>query len=216
MIHNILLLAGLNIYKGIEFLWLIIMCIYSGREMGSAIDKENRNSAGKPAFIFIPDKWKWLFRNRVNTYAGKNKILRVSFIIQLLGYLFAFFEIVLFVSFLFCKKERLTTFSFQLYIFYALISIFLGGVSSYIYERNMQTAYDYDWITYFQEAFSLYSKRSCRIIDKKNESTYEIVIGAFCKHKYLATAECQVEIGEKKYAIHVYDKAGPYWIIRSF
>ena len=45
--------------------------------MGSAIDKENRNLAGKPAFIFIPDKWKWLFRNRVNTYAGKNKILRV-------------------------------------------------------------------------------------------------------------------------------------------
>lgn len=209
------LMFVINEFEVLEILFCFFMCLYMARECGSRIDKENRQSAGKPVFISIPDKWRWLFCNKVNSYAGRTKILRVSFVIHLLGYLSASIELLFLLMYLYYGTEEFVTFSFRVWLLCGLLVSGISLVSSYIYESNLQRAYDYDWITYWQEGIQSFSKRKCRVIDKKDDGIYVITIGV-CKHRHLAISEFSVGINENLYAIHIYNEDGPCWELRKY
>lgn len=200
-------------------IWWFIMSIYSGRLLGYTMDKQNREVGGKPIFVSIPEKWRWAFRFRNESYTDKYKILRASAVFQLLGYLFSSVEILILIIMIFNKTLDLTALATSVYVIFMLSGFFFVLLPNRVrYNYYMRRTYDYDWITYCKEQFGGRTKRPCKIVSKINENTYEITLGRFGKHKYRANADIKVKIGEKMYAVHMdhsVDENVPYWKIKN-
>ena len=81
----------------LRVLWWMLICVFIGREVGCSIDRQNRDIGGKPKFATIPKKWRWIFKQKQNTYAEKTKILKASIMSHLIGYLFGLIEMILLV-----------------------------------------------------------------------------------------------------------------------
>lgn len=188
-----------------------ICCIWIGRETGYTLDKQNRKPEGKPKFVLIPNKWLWLFRYQKNEYAAKYNILRTSIYCHLLGYAFSVFEVLVLLYVVISKNK--TALSEKIFFAYILLMSAICIPESYRYERNLQRAYDYDWITYLQEAFRGVSRRKCTVVEQKGDGIYEIVFGKWNKRRYVAKATKTLNIGDVKYARHIYGEKGPYWLI---
>lgn len=192
----------------------VIMFIWIGYDGGYTIDKQYREPGGKPIFINIPDRWKWLFKFQTNTYI--RKIVRPGFSTYLLGYLFAALEIILlFITLNLEEWQLLIKIADGLVYLFVFLCFVIVMPDIMMYEKNMRNTYDYDWITYFQEGFSLNPKRRCHIVKHIEGTTYEIALGYRNKRKYLAEVVVPVNVGEMKYAVHVYDEKRPYWIIKN-
>lgn len=200
-----------------NILW-IILCVYIGRYNAYVLDKQYSDPGGKPIYITIPNNWRWAFRFQESSY--NNKIWRVSFFFALLGYLFGIIERVLLLCAIKSElKDRIFDISYEVFCWYIFLSLMVMIIGTFGYEYNMRIAYDYDWVTYFQEGIFQKSKRRCKVINQIDEETYEIILGRFGKRIYRAEAEGPMEIGDKKYAIHFYhslEKNTPYWIIKNY
>lgn len=192
-----------NIGEVLVIFW-IVMSIYSGRYLGYTMDMENSDIGGRPMFVIIPQKWRWLFRFRNQVYADKYKLLIASVAFQLLGYFCSVVEITILLVMVLNKNLNLTSLATLVYVIYMLIGIFCIFFPNNIrYDYYMRRTYDYDWITYFKEELNIRPKRTCRIVSQIDENTYEITLGRFGKKKHQANADMQVKIGEKKYAVHI-------------
>ena len=202
--------------------WWCLTCFYTGREVGAKIDLQNRDVGGKPKLVQIPWKWQSIFKQRQGLYMYDNKILKASVLSHLLGYTFAMIELILFViGICFQMKSKIVIVADSCFFVFILVMAFGVLLPDGIrYEKNMQKAYDYDWITSFQEALTQKSKRKCTIISVIDERTCEIeFLKGIKKHRFYAETEFPVEIGEIKYALHYYhpiDEDKPYWIIKNY
>lgn len=195
------------------YVWYIIMCVWSGRELGYSMDIQHREFAGKPTIVSVPYKWLWLFRRRKNEYAS-NHILRVSVVCHLFGYAFSLFEVLILLYAIIIKSK--TALAGLVFTAYVLLLIGIIIPVSYRYHRNLQMYYDYDWTTYFQEAFRGVSRRKCTVVAQKGDGIYEIVFGKFRKRRYVARSSKELNINDVKCAVHVYGEKGPYWVIKNW
>lgn len=192
---------------------LIFICAWGDRDFGYIFDKQNREPEGKPQFIDVPVKWRWMFRFQNETYADGNKILKASVVVHLLGYFFSFLEIIILLCTVVGDTRKLADLSMGIFLLHEVILaiyIFPIGLK---YEKNLRKAYDYDWITFVQEIFFENPRRRCKIIEKIDENTYEIKVG---RYVYLAKSKKPVNTEERLYAYHRYDEGKPYWIIKNY
>ena len=200
-------------------LWTIL-CFYIGRYNAYIIDKQNSDLGGKPVFVVVPDKWKWLFRFQKNSYVRKNKLLKISVVLCLIGYAFAIIELFLLIYAIIAGVTTIISkMAFLVFIVFMGIFMIIMCGASIRYEYNMSIAYDYDWITYFQEGLVQKSKRRCKVVSQLTEGTYEITFGRYGKRRFRAETDVPVEIGDQKYAVHYYhslDSDEPFWVIKNY
>lgn len=205
--------------KVFVIVWSILICFWSGRSIGSRIDKEYRDPGGKAYYVNINSKWRWIYKKINDTYSESSRILLASMIWHLLGYAFSVIEMLLLISGIIMKNtEFMSTISCQILIVYFLFAgIFVGLPTGIMYSHNMRKTYDYDWITDVKEKICSNSKRTCKIVSISQNDICEIKIGYFGRKHRVAKAEKDIPvwIGKRMYAIHVYDTCNPCWIIKE-
>ena len=203
-----------------ECILFICLTVWTGREVGDVIDKQNRDVGGNPCFLKISDKWRWLFRFQKKLYTDKFTILRASVILHLLGYLSAIIEFMLFIIALITNNLKIISVVPQIYFtstIFGMLCVFFPDSIRYFY--YMHKSYQYDWITDFKEQLVQNSKRRCKVVSKLDDNTFEITLGRLGKKKFRASADVPVEVGDEKVAVHVYhslDENAPFWVIKNF
>lgn len=210
-----------DISKGVFIIILsIVFCIWFGRDSGYVIDRQNRDPGGKPEFVIVPLKYRWLFKFQNKMYSDKYTILKASVAFHLLGYFFGIVETVVLVVFILTENTQLIPISISFAILNIAIGVFfIQFPDSSRYDRNMRETYDYDYITYYKQQLTGNSKRRCRIVSQIDEHTYEITIGLFGKKKFRAISDVAVNIGDMQYAVHMgylMDDNMPYWKIKTY
>lgn len=83
------------------------------------------------------------------------------------------------------------------------------------YSRNMQLAYDCDWITQLQEILTIYPKRRCTVVSQMNASTYKITLGRWGTRSHIAKSAIPVAIGTRMYAVHSNENGSPFWVMKD-
>ncbi len=193
-------------------LWYSFMFWYASRSSGRSLDKQHRKTEGKPHFVEIPRRYKWLFSF---DYLTGMVVVKEGLTVQVVGYLFSAFEVCCAVfAYLFQKTDIIRQMSFYRVLAYVLIAGYIMTRMEIRYERNMQNAFDYDWISYFQHAVIALPKRKCVVLSKMDASTYEIRL-SISRKKYGARSSVEVTIGAKYYAVHSYEQGYPFWSIRD-
>ena len=195
-----------------SFLWWAAMCILIGRSVGKTIDTQYREPAGNPSFVTIPDRWKWLFHFR---YTFGNEVVREGFLTHILGYCFAAIELLFLLCATVFKQSSLAQVSNWTFILFGS-AVVLALIPMYIrYQRNLQQAYDCDWITQIQGALTIFPRRRCRILSQINSTTCWITLGRFGRRKYMAKMKDPVTVGKKMYAIHSTEGDAPFWTVKE-
>lgn len=194
-----------------RILWWAVVCCWSGYSVGRTVDVQYHEREGKPTFVSIPEHLRIFFHFR---YFLGNEVVREGVITQILGYTFGLVEIVLFV---FSTILKLNVNSLQIADWIVILYVFiltLVLLPMHIrYERNMQRAYDCDWITQLQENLTIYPKRQCKIVSTNNTSTCIITLGRWGKRKFVARATIPVYPGTVLFAVHSSENGPPFWTI---
>lgn len=197
----------------LRIVWWGIVCFFTGRSVGNTVDIQYREKEGKPQFIKIAQQNKSLFRFK---YIGGTEVVREGLITQILGYIFSIIETILLILAIIVRDfQRLALIADWLVILFAAIVTFVVLLPMHFkYQHYIRVAYDCDWITQFQEAFTLYPKRRCRIISEIDSSTYEIMLSRWGK-KRLAKADIPVTVGAVMFAVHSNEQGFPFWTIKN-
>ena len=196
-----------------RIIWWIILCIYAGRHVGKTVDIQYREAEGKPRFYTIPENRKCIFHFRY--FTGKS-VVKEGVIIQLVGYVFSFLEFV--TLFLAYFSNELLFFSLigeWLVIIFVLIIVVVLLPMALRYQKNINHAYDCDWITVLQENLTIYPKRRCRIISQTGDNVYVIVLSRWGRKKRLAKSFVPVVVGSIMYAVHSNEQGSPFWTIKN-
>lgn len=192
----------------------MLLCILGGLNVGASVDQQYREPEGKPHFIEVPHKLKWLFRFR--HFAGA-EVVKVAFYIEVVGYVYALAYLCMAaLAWLWDGlNDRLRLICYLLLAMYVFSVVSLLLPMAWRYERNKQKEFQYDWITYLQEALSLYPKRRCRIIAQIDDSTYRIRLAGLFRTEFVAKSQKKVAVNKKMYAVHQYELGFPFWIIKD-
>lgn len=193
-------------------LWSIFL-LYMGRSVGKIIDKQYREPEGKPKLVRIKENLKWLFHFE---YFFGPEVVKEGLITEILGYLFSALVLCLFIIPVSLDVGQiLAPVSDWLVVLYAFLEIIIVTPMGIRYSRNVQRAYDSDWITQFQEAFTLLPKRRCKVVSLVREGVYEITLGHVGRQRHLAKSSSMVSVGSKMYAVHSNEQGSPFWTIRD-
>lgn len=188
--------------------WLV------GREGGKKVNRQFRDPAGKARFLVVPSKWKWLF-----SFPGypMEAVIRESIFLQIQGWIFSVACLAL--SLLAGNGLLLDLLSpLADWILLATNVCICSAIIislSVRYQKNLQIAYDCDWITQMQEGLSMLPVRRCTVIKKVDESTYIITLGKLGRKEHYARNENEITIGVKLYAVHFNERGFPFWVIRD-
>lgn len=198
----------------LQILFFGAACWYTGRSVGNIVDIQYREPEGQPKFVRIPEQNKWMFYFR---YSTGIKVVKEGLISHILGYFFFALELCVFVL-ASISGEKNTYARAAYWMFFLFVGVLGIGVllpMGIRYERNMQTAFDCDWITHLQEALTVLPKRRCTVISEVNAATYEIRLGRWGRKKRLARTSVPVTVGSKMYAVHSNEHGSPFWTIRD-
>lgn len=194
------------------------VCIISAIEMGRVIDQQYSDIGGKPEFVEIPQKWRWLFYKSKDSYKQSNKLVKMSLIVYLVGYIgFVIQMIVIFLGFISGRFGQINYISWCILVIHEVLNVIIGLTMGHKYNKNMRKSYDYDFLSYYIEQIKGVCKRKCRVVDVIDEHICEIEIGRFKKRRFKATTEIKVKVGEERYAMHYnhpIDLDEPYWEVR--
>lgn len=194
-----------------RILWWAVVCCWSGYRVGKTVDIQYREKEGKPTIVSVPEKLRPFFRFR---YYFGNEVVREGIITQILGYAFGSIEIALFIFSATLKlgvnSEKVSDWIVILYAF-ALILVLLP--MHIRYQRNLQRAYDCDWITQLQEILTIYPKRRCKVVSQHTPSTCTITLGRWGKRKFVAKTTIPVYPGAVLFAVHSSENGAPFWTI---
>lgn len=76
-----------------RIIWWSIVCFLTGRGVGKTVDIQYREIEGKPKFIKIAERRKWIFHFR---YFAGTEVVREGLIAQIVGYTFSTLELAVF------------------------------------------------------------------------------------------------------------------------
>lgn len=198
----------------LRIIWWSIVCFLTGRGVGKTVDIQYREIEGKPKFIKIAERRKWIFHFR---YFAGTEVVREGLIAQIVGYTFSTLELaVFFLAVIIDAVQLIVVIADWLVVLFAtVLSVGVLLPMQLRYQHHMKVAYDCDWITHLQENLTIYPKRRCRIISKIGPSTYEIVLGRWGKKKRLAKTSVPVVVGTTMYAVHSNEQGSPFWTIKN-
>lgn len=190
-----------------------LFCGYAARELGWHVDLQYRETEGKPRFVHIPQDIKWMFHFRF--FIGTD-VVREGLWVQVMGYIFCALELLVFLlaAMLRCA-DLLVHIADGLVFFYILLSMGVLIPMGIRYEHNLQLAFDRDFVTYLQNAFTMLPKRRCKVVSQVTPETFEITLGYFKRKRRLAKAAFSDTVGARMYAVHSYEHGSPFWEIRS-
>lgn len=196
-----------------RIIWWGILSFYVGRSVGKTVDIQYREAEGKPKFLTIPENRKWIFPFR---YFAGSDVVKEGVIIQLVGYVFSFLELVMLLLAFFADEVPLfSLIADLLVIMFGLIIAVVLLPMAIRYQKNINHAYDCDWITTLQENLTIYPKRRCRIISQTGTCTYVIALGRWGKKSRLAKSSVPVVVGSIMYAVHSNEQGSPFWTIKN-
>lgn len=196
-----------------RIIWWSILCFYVGRYVGKTVDIQYREAEGKPKFYTIPENRKWIFHFR---YFAGHDVVKEGVIIQLVGYVFSFLELVTLLLASFADELLfLSLIGDWLVIIFGLVIAVVLLPMAIRYQKNINHTYDCDWITTLQENLTIYPKRRCRIISQTGDYTYIIVLGRWGKKNRLAKSSVPVVVGSIMYAVHSNEQGSPFWTIKN-
>ena len=179
------------------------VCIMNAIEVGRVIDQQYRDVGGKPEFIEIPKKWRWLFYKPKEFYKRSNKLTKMSLIIYLIGYFgFIFQTTIIITSLIAGRFSHMEYISWGILLTNEILSMIVGFTMGRKYNKNMRKSYDYDFLSYYMEQLCGVCKRKCRIVSIIDEQVCEIEIGRIQKKTFKAFTESKVKIGDVRYAMH--------------
>ena len=194
-----------------QMLWWAIVCICTGLNVGKMIDIQYHEPEGKPMLISIPEHLKIFFHFR---YLGGNEVVIEGVITQIIGYIGALLELILFALVeIFNLGITFVRISDLIIILYPFILVLLLLPMHIRYNRNLQQAYDCDWITQLQEILTLYPKRRCKIVSITDASTCVITLGQWGRRSYIAKTAIPISVGSRLFAVHSSEHGAPFWTI---
>ena len=191
--------------------WCFI-CFYSCINVGRSIATQYSDPAGKLSLVKISGKVRSIF---LLNKKSSCLVIKASVVTYTVGYLFSATEFICFVV-TFCLKQnnKIQLLSNVIGFTYGAWLIILALFVGIKYSTNMHKAYDSDWITDIQRAFSVLPKRKCKIISQIDDSTYLVLLSGNVKRKVVAKSTCHLSINSKMLAVHSYEQGRPFWTIR--
>lgn len=194
-----------------RILWWAAVCCWTGYRAGKAVDIQYHEKEGKPTIISVPEKLRPFFRFR---YYFGNEVVREGIITQILGYSFGLMEIALFIFSATLKlganSEKISDWIVMLYVFTLILTLLPMHIR---YQRNLQRAYDCDWITQLQKILTIYPKRRCKVVSSNNTSTCTITLDRCGRREFLAKTTIPVCPGKLVFAVHSSAHGAPFWTI---
>lgn len=194
----------------LPILWCIL-CFWAGMSTGKTIDMQYRDPEGKPVFVSVPQMIRPYFR-----FSNYDRVVQQGLIVQIISYIYSLLELLsFFLVYATNSKAYLTAGNWLMCSFGIILAFPVLLPFSIKYERNIQKAYDSDWITYLQRSLTLLPKRKCRVTAQIDFDKYEITLGFWGIKRHCAKANFPVEIGDRLYAVHSVESGSPFWTIKD-